>query len=153
MRVIKDKKPKGATIKDIMAFGPCDRYPEERLRELVMKSCGKIKRVYAEDVLRVKLDKPDDYAWLLFRPEFIGERTLHQIAIFCWEKIARPIWEKNYPNDKRPHDAVEVKKLWLDGKASDEELDAARAAAMAAARAAAYKKILTYVKHQIRRGQ
>jgi len=153
MRVIKDKKPKGATIKDIMAFGPCDRYPEERLRKLVMKSCGKIKRVYAEDVLRVKLDKPDDYAWLLFRPEFIGERTLHQIAIFCWEKIARPIWEKNYPNDKRPHDAVEVKKLWLDGKASDEELDAARAAAMAAARAAAYKKILTYVKHQIRRGQ
>jgi len=118
----------------------------------------------------LKLDIPaEDIYWLVFRNEFMTDLAMHNIAIFCWDEIARPIWEKEYPNDKRPHEAVRVKKLWLKKKATDKELASARAAAWAAlasaraawaagdaalasawaawaAGAAANKKILSHIK-------
>ena len=72
-------------------------------------------------------------------------RTLHEFAIWCAEQALGLI--KN--PDPRSLEALEVKRLWLDGEATDDELaaaraaawnaawDAARAAAWAAARAAA----------------
>ena len=49
-----------------------------------------------------------------------------------------PIYEQRYPEDERPRKAIETKQLWLDGNASDKELDAARDAARYAAGAAAW---------------
>jgi hypothetical protein len=124
---------KKLTAEQIISFGPCDRYDLDRIKFLM----GKKKTVDLSDIWKVKLDQPDDYLWLVLRPEFISEKQLHQIAIFCWDKIACPIWEKYYPDDKRPHEAVRIKKLWLRGKATIEQLAAARDAAWAATWAAA----------------
>ena len=56
-------------------------------------------------------------------------RTLHLFACDVAEKALRDAKTK----DKRSWAAIEIKRLWLDGKATDKELDAARAAAWAAA--------------------
>ena len=61
------------------------------------------------------------------------ERTLHEFAIWCAEQ-ALSLIEKP---DPRSLNALEVKRRWLAGKATDEELRAARAAAWAAAWATA----------------
>jgi hypothetical protein len=58
---------------------------------------------------------------------------LHEIALWCWDEIARPIWIKYYPNDNRPQEAVTIKKLWLNKKATNEELTVASCIARAAA--------------------
>ena len=62
------------------------------------------------------------------------ERTLHEFAIWC---AAQALLLVDEP-DPRSLKALEVKRLWLDGKATDEELAAARAAARDTARDAAW---------------
>jgi len=44
----------------------------------------------------------------------------------CWSaEQSLPIWEKYYPNDKRPHNAIKARRGWLKGLVSDQELAAA----------------------------
>ena len=141
------------TLEQLYSFKPCPEYTEEDVARHFKSVCGRRKKMKLADAL--KLDIPDDHIlWLILRPEFIAERKLHEIAIWCWEEIAKPIWEKEYPNDKRPHEAIRIKKLWIEGKATDEELAEARAASRAASweasRAATWeaanKKILDHVR-------
>ena len=61
------------------------------------------------------------------------ERTLHKFAIWCAEQALALIDEPG----PRSLEALRVKQLWLDGKATDEELTAARTAAWTAAWTAA----------------
>jgi len=128
---------KSITVDGIMSLGPCDDYTREILEDLRKSQCGRRKKITMKDILTSAVP-PEDRLWLVLRNEFLTDKELHEIAIWCWEKIARPIWEKHYPDDKRPHEAVKVKKLWLKGKATDEELDLARDAAWIAARASAW---------------
>ena len=65
------------------------------------------------------------------------ERALHELACTYAEDVL-PIYEKDYPKDKRPRKAIETKRKWLDGKATDRQLAAARAAAGATAGDAAW---------------
>ena len=129
-------KTLSVTVDDIMKMNPCDRYTRESIEALRKSVCGRRKRITGLDILDADISR-DDKLWLILREDFIPARTLHEIAIWCWEAIAMPIWDKHYADDKRPHEAVRIKRLWLDGKATNEELDAARAAAMDAARDAA----------------
>lgn len=65
-------------------------------------------------------------------------RTLHEFAIWCAEQAIETLRKKGvepHPDSLR---ALMVKRMWLDGKATDQELAAARAAAWAAARDAAW---------------
>ena len=62
---------------------------------------------------------------------------LRLFACDCAEQ-ALPIFEKVYPDDKRPRKAVETARLFAEGKATQKELDAARYAAGTAARTAAW---------------
>jgi hypothetical protein len=128
------------SVQDILDFNPCSEYTEERLTKL-FKSVGCKKYVTVTKLFEADIPH-NDFFWLILRPEFIPERQLHEIAIWCFERIAQPIWEKHYPNDKRPQEAIRIKKLWLDKKATDEELDAARDAAWDAARDAQLKQIV-----------
>lgn len=64
------------------------------------------------------------------------DRVARLFACDCAERVL-PIYERDYPDDKRPRHAVETARLFADGKASDSELDAARDAAWDAAGAAA----------------
>ena len=133
----------------IMAWEPCQpNYTREIVTELFDAHCAGDSLTLAE---AVTLQIPaEDILWLVLRPDFFSDRTLHEIAIWCWDEIAKPIWDKHYPDDNRPGEAVRIKKLWLNGVATIEELAAASAAARAAAREAAgkaaNKKILAHIK-------
>ena len=124
------------SVQDILEFNPCSGYTEERITEL-FKSVGCKKYITVDKLFKVNIPH-QDFFWLILRNDFISEKELHMIAIWCFERIAQPIWEKYYPDDKRPQDAIKVKKLWLKGKATIEELDAAWPAAWDAARDAAW---------------
>ena len=79
----------------------------------------------------------EENLWDLLRSKYISERQLHEVGMWCWEEIARPIWEKHHPDDRRPHDAIATKRLWLDGKATDAELASAQTVAIRSTRDAA----------------
>jgi hypothetical protein len=66
----------------------------------------------------------------------LTDRIYHLLACDYAERVL-PIYENERPDDKRPRTAIETKRRWVDGKATSEELAAARAAAGDAARAAA----------------
>ena len=74
----------------------------------------------------------EDKQWLFLREEYIPKRELHLYACFCAEQVLH-IFEKEYPDDKRPREAIEAKRLWLDGKISDDALDSAWDSARASA--------------------
>ena len=61
-----------------------------------------------------------------------ADKLLHEFACRVAED-SLVHFEKRYPEDKRPRLAIEAKRLWLQGKISDEELRSARAAAAEAA--------------------
>ena len=73
--------------------------------------------------------------------ESYNDKTLRLFACWCVEEVL-PIYEKEYPNDNRPRSAIEVAKRYANGKATKDELyaarDAARDAAWDAARDAAW---------------
>ena len=66
-----------------------------------------------------------------------NERTARLFACDCAEHVL-PIFEKQCPKDTMPREAIAVARRYADGKATAEELAAARAAARAAAWAAAW---------------
>ena len=68
----------------------------------------------------------EDKQWLFLREEYIPKRELHLYACFCAEQVLH-LFEEEYPDDKRPREAIEAKRLWLDGKISDDALDSASA--------------------------
>jgi hypothetical protein len=65
-----------------------------------------------------------------------NERTARLFAADCAEKVL-PIFEKQYPNDERPREAIEAARAYARGEIGNAASDAARAAAWAAARYAA----------------
>jgi len=65
-----------------------------------------------------------------------GERNLRLFACDCAAHVL-PLFEKKYPDDKRPRKAIAVARRYANGKATPAELDAAGDAAGAAAGAAA----------------
>jgi hypothetical protein len=64
-------------------------------------------------------------------------RTLHEFACWCAEQAMDTIRKGGQEPDARSLKAIEVKRAWLDGKATDDDLAAARDAAWDAARDAA----------------
>ena len=91
-----------------------------------------------------KLHRSDWMIWLAEKRGIWNKLDPTKLRLFacdCAEQVL-PIFEKDYPDDKRPRKAVETARLFAEGKATQEELAAAgaaaRAAAWAAARYAAY---------------
>lgn len=120
---------KTMTVEDFVNVGAC--YSRELIEELY---AGR-EALSALNIL--ELDIPDeDKLWAVLREKLIPERTLHLLAV----EFARAALVREREADRDPDDqcwrALDVKLAWLDGRASDEELDAANAAAWAAARAA-----------------
>lgn len=73
-------------------------------------------------------------------------RTLHLFAVWCAEHALIRERKAGHEPDQRSWNAIKIKRAWLDGKATDEELaaarDAAEDAAWDAARAAAQNAAL-----------
>jgi len=70
--------------------------------------------------------------WLLAAMDY-DARVMRHIACDCAEDVL-PIYERHYPNDRRPREAIAVARRYADGEATEEE----RVAAWDAARVAAW---------------
>jgi hypothetical protein len=92
------------------------------------RSCETLREVVATA-------RPDWALWVLFRPGVLTDRELWLIACHVAE-MALPVWYAWAPDDHRPRTAIETRRRWLDGLASDEELSAACSAACSAAESA-----------------
>jgi len=122
---------KKITVREIMKLSPCSYYSEEKVTDLIGEGKTPL------EILDLEIPKSDKF-WLLLRPESIPLRQLHTLACDFAQEVA-------YLNpDPRVQAAIDAKRLWIDGKITDEELkkavedaDAARAAAYAASWAAA----------------
>ena len=82
-----------------------------------------------------ELHRSDWMIWLAEKRGIWNKLDPTKLRLFacdCAEQ-ALPIYEKDYPDDKRPRKAVETARLFAEGKATQKELDAAWAAAGAAA--------------------
>ena len=77
--------------------------------------------------------KTEDKLFILLRPEIIPEKELHLLA--C--EFAEDALKLERKNGRDPHfnswNAIKVKRLWIKGKATDEELEVAELAAWEAA--------------------
>ena len=109
---------KEITIEQVLSWKPCGDHSREEL----LKISGGRTSLTPLEILA--LDIPVDHRfWVQFA-----------VAVL-------PIWEKAYPEDKRPRQAIEAKRKWVAGEIDDDELagagDAARAAAWDAAWAGA----------------
>jgi len=117
------------TIKKLISWGAC--YYENELKEF--KKNLKIK--YGVTPLEfAELDiKTEDKIWTLLRPEIIPEKELHLLG--C--TFAEDALKLERKNGREPHpdswDAIKVKRKWVAGKATEEELKSAESAAESAA--------------------
>ena len=82
-------------------------------------------RVDADDKVVVRK------ARIVRKLETWNERTARLFACDCAERVL-PVYEKEYPDDKRPREAIETARRYAEGEATKKELAAARAAAGAA---------------------
>ena len=115
---------KKITVREIMKLSPC--YTKEQVKDLIGKGKTPL------EILDLPILKNDKF-WLLLRPKYISEKRLHLIAPDFAQEVA-------YLNlDPSVQAAIDAKRLWIDGKITDEELEkAADAAARAASWAVAY---------------
>ena len=123
------------TIDQVIRWRPCSDYPRKRINSLF---AGR-ESLSWEDI--VALDIPtEDKLWALLREDFIPARELHLLACDFAEKVL------HLTDDPRCAEVIRVKRIWVDGKATYEELaaawDAALDAALDAARDAAWAAAL-----------
>ena len=113
----------------------------------------------ALDILELSEIPAEDRLWYALREELIDAPLLHEFACRCAERALNRV---KIP-DPRSLRAIEVKRAWLRGEATDDELDAAwhdaaealwdivhaaiRNAAWAAAQAAARAAVRSAVRH------
>lgn len=121
------------TFSEFMGLGPCwldNEKGRRRLRYYARKLGGSAD---ALEILALRRIPAEDRLWAVLRAEFIPDRILHEFACRCAEDALSRI---DNP-DPRSINAIAVKRRWIAGEATDEELAAARAAAETAADAAA----------------
>ena len=121
------------TLDEFLSFKPCwldDERGRRRLRYYARKLGGSAD---ALEILALRRIPAEHRLWAVLREEFIPAPMLHACACRCAEDALSRI---DIP-DPRSINAIVVKRRWIAGEATDEELAAAWAAAWAAARAAA----------------
>ena len=77
----------------------------------------------------------EDTLWALRITIEPAEKEIRLFACDCAERVL-PLFEKEYPDDKRSRLVIETSRRFANGKATQEELTAARAAARDASRTA-----------------
>jgi hypothetical protein len=118
---------KTITVSQFLALDPC--YGEERIREIA----GGKDEWSALDILALEDIPAEDRLWAVLREELTDAPMLHEFACRCAERALSRIESP----DPRSVAAIETKRRWLRGEATDEKLYAAWAAARYAARDAA----------------
>ena len=114
---------KGFTIEEVIFWDVC--YPREKLEALY---AGR-ETLTARDVFDLPIPGKDKL-YALLRPKVIPERELHLLACDFAERVT------HLAGDPRSTEAIRVKRLWVAGEATDEELETSRKAMREAAREA-----------------
>ena len=116
------------TLDEFLSFNPCWRNSEKgrrRLRYYAGKLGGSAD---ALEILALRRIPADKRLWAVLREEFIPAPILHEFACRCAEDALSRI---DNP-DPRSINAIAIKRRWIAGEATDEELATARDAACAA---------------------
>ena len=116
------------TFSEFLKFEPCwqdDERGRRRLRYYARKLGGSAD---ALEILALRMIPAEDRLWAVLREEFIPAPMLHACACRCAEDALSRI---DNP-DPRSINAIVVKRRWIAGEATDEELAAAEAAAWVA---------------------
>ena len=118
------KDPITTTLRKIREYSPC----EDGYKKLC-KSLGGVRK-YGEDTpvkfsQIVESNGLHDALWCLrtICPEH--EREVRLYAADCAERVLH-VFEKKYPKDKRPTEAIEAARKFANGEITQEELAAAR---------------------------
>ena len=114
-----------------MSWYPCEEnYDEARVEKFIGNGKTPL------EICDLKIPA-EDRLWVVLRPEIIPENDLHEMA--C--KFAEQALKSERKAGREPHPdswkAIKVKRLWINKKATDEQLQAAKSAAWSAARSAA----------------
>ena len=110
---------KKITVEEIMKLEPCSYYSEEKVTDLIGEGKTPL------EILDLPISKSDKF-WLLLRPKYISEKRLHLLACDFAQDVA------HMNPDPRVQAAIDAKRLWIDGKITDEELKKASSAVSAA---------------------
>ena len=116
------------TLDEFLSFKPCwldDEQGRRRLRYYARKLGGSAD---ALEILALRRIPAEDRLWAVLREKFIPTPILHEFACRCAEDALSRI---DNP-DPRSINAIVVKRRWIAGEATDEELAAAEAAAWVA---------------------
>jgi hypothetical protein len=119
---------KTITVEQFLSFKLCEDYPEKRIREIA----GDKKEWSAIDILAREDVPAEDRLWVVLREELIDGPILHEFM--C--RIAERHLARVETPDPRSAEGLVVKRRWMRGEATDDELVAANEAATAAWRAA-----------------
>ena len=124
---------KAVSFKTVMAWEPCDDFPEVRIKRLFR---GR-KALSIADILNMRSITRRDKLWAVLRNDFFTDRELRLMACDFAERVL-PTFEAEYPDDNRPRKAIEVSRRFAVDEATAEELECARSAARSAAGYAAW---------------
>jgi len=78
----------------------------------IMNNFGGVKKFLEENPTRRALN-------FVFHNNFVSDKELHLLACDFAERTL-PIFEEKYPTDKRPRNAIRVKRLWIEEEYSKE---------------------------------
>lgn len=117
------------TPEEIMAWKPCEGYDLKRIKELF----GRKKKANALDILTCEDISIDDRIWVVLRPEMLSIKIFQEAALAFAGHV------QDLSDDKRVRECNKTTRQYLDGKATLEELHAARYAAWDATAAAERK--------------
>ena len=117
---------KSITLITLMSWRPCPPYPRGRIKRLF---AGR-KRITWRGVAKCRIPAADRL-WVLLRTELVDEAILFEFA--C--DVAERALMAERAAGREPHadswDAIAVKRRWLKGEATDEDLRQAHVAAHA----------------------
>lgn len=123
---------KTITYEQFLQFKPCYLYDPDK-KKLMDATAQRRERWSALDILELDEIPAKDRLWVVLREELIDAPLLHEFACRCAERALSRVKTP----DPRSLRAIEVKRAWLRGKATDKEWAAAWAAAWYAVEAAA----------------
>ncbi len=123
--IIENSVEKRVTLDVVVSWKPC-----YNIKKLTKLAKGKLD-ISALEILDLPIPN-EDKLWAVLRDDFFTQNELMLLIADFAERVL-PLYEREYPNDSRPRDAINASRSFAHGEISA----AARAAASAAARDAA----------------
>lgn len=133
------------TVDDVMALGTCYS------RRKVMRLFAGRERMTIDDLKSLPVEALSymDRCWFLLQEEFLPKKTLHLLACDFAEAALMREREAGRETDPRSWEAIRLKRLWVDGMATDDELEVAletaRVVALAATKTTAGAAAMAWV--------